>query len=42
MNKMKFEREYSNELFNKPDSSSLIKLMNFLLGIYVFNDKVNI
>ena len=41
MNKMKFEREYSNELFNKPDSSSLIKLMNFLLGIYVFDDKVN-
>ena len=41
MNKMKFEREYSNELFNKPDSSSLIKLMNFLLGVYIFDDKAN-
>ena len=41
MNKMKFEKEYSKDLNENADSSSLVKLMNFLLGIYVFDDKVN-
>ena len=40
MNKITFEKDYSNALMNKPKDSSLYKLIEFLLGIYVF-DKDN-
>ena len=36
-NKIKFEKEFEKGLMNDPDKNSLVKLINFLLGIYVFN-----
>ena len=37
MNKIKFEKEFSKALINKPEESSLYKLIKFLLDIYIFN-----
>ena len=41
MNKIKFEKKYENDLMNKPETSTLVKLIDFLLGIYIFNSNKN-
>ena len=36
-NKIKFEKEYEKGLMNNPDTNSLVKLINYLLEIFVFD-----
>ena len=39
--KLKLEKEYSLYMNNKVESSSLIKLIDFLIDVFVFNDELN-